>query len=267
MRTQTLDEKELAFFKPDPNQPRKEFSLADLERLEESLFVSQHVPLIAAMDGTIRDGERRWRAASLKGRIKTLAVVITDEVLSPTELKVFQITSSVHRAALTGYEMWQACNDLLALSPKWQLKDLATHLQLDASTVTRYLSPSRCIKAWQDALKAGTIVGISDCYEASKLPEDAQAALLDLKKSVSRNAIAAAGRKRRNGHASTVKLSRVRAPLPSGVEVVFSGKELGLDDVIDALGHLLKDAKKANECFWDVKTWSATLKDRAKASA
>ena len=262
---QTLTEKELSWFKPDPNQPRKVFNLAELDALEESLFVRQDIPLIASADGTIRDGERRWRAAQRRGRIKTLDVVITDKPMTSSELKVFQITSSVHRTPLTGYEMWRACVDLLALNPNWQLKDLAAHLQMEASSITRYLSPSKCITAWQEALKADTI-GVSDCYEASKLAEAEQPALLALKLSgASRNAIAAAGRKARSGHASTVKLTRVKAPLSSGVEVVISGKELGLEDVIDSLGELLKDAKKANESSLDVKTWVAVLRDKAKA--
>jgi hypothetical protein len=74
-----LDKKELSWFKPDPNQPRKAFDPAELEALEESLFVRQDIPLIAFVDGTIQDGERRWRAAQLRGRIKTLDVVITDK--------------------------------------------------------------------------------------------------------------------------------------------------------------------------------------------
>ena len=205
---QTLDKKELNWFKPDPNQPRKEFGLAELAQLEESLFVRQDIPLIAYADGMIVDGERRWRAAQLKGRIKTLDVVITDKSMTPAELRVFQITSSVHRASLTGYEMWQACTDLLALNPAWQFKDLSTQLQLDASSITRYLSPSKCNAAWQAALQAGT-VGISDCYEASKLQEADQTTLLALKLSgASRNAIAAVGKKARNGAKPSAKAAK-----------------------------------------------------------
>ena len=63
------------------------------------------------------------------------------------------------------------------MNPSWQLKDLAEALHLDPSTVTRLLSPSKCIPAVQDALKQGKI-GISDCYPISKLPESEQAGLL-----------------------------------------------------------------------------------------
>jgi ParB family transcriptional regulator, chromosome partitioning protein len=262
-----LEKNELTWFKADPGQPRKEFGLAELEPLEASLFVRQDIPLIARPDGTIIDGERRWRAAQLKGRIKSLDVIITDEPMTPTELRVFQITSSVHRASLSAYEMWQACVELITLNPSLKLQDLATNLQLEPSSITRYLSPSKCIAAWQTALKSGQ-VGVSDCYEASKLPEGDQPELLALKLSgASRNAIAAVARKNRNGNRQTVKMARIKAPLSSGVEMVISGKELGLDEVIESLSELLKEAKKANDSGLDVKTWSAVLKDKAKAGA
>jgi hydroxylamine reductase (hybrid-cluster protein) len=62
-----------------------------------------------------------------------------------------------------------------------------------------------------------------------------------------------------------VKITRVKAPLPSGVEVLISGKELALEDVIESLSELLKEAKKAGDSGLDVKTWAAVLKDKAKA--
>src|ERR1019366_2670679 len=113
--------------------------------------------------------------------------------------------------------MWQACVELLALNPNWQLKDLAAHLQMEASSITRYLSPSKCITAWQEALKAGT-VGVSDCYEASKLPEADQPAVLALKLSgASRNALAAVGKKARNGATPSVKVSNIKVALGGGI--------------------------------------------------
>jgi ParB family transcriptional regulator, chromosome partitioning protein len=39
---------------------------------------------------------------------------------------------------------------------------------------------------------------------------------------------------------------------------------LGLDEVIEALGEALKEARKAREQKLDVKTWSAVMHDRAK---
>ncbi|HZZ80791.1 MAG TPA: ParB N-terminal domain-containing protein [Gemmataceae bacterium] len=258
---------------PDPNQPRKEFGMAELEALEQSLFVRQEIPLIVRPTHKpdlfqIIDGERRWRAVQLKNRIAKLWCVITDEPLMPSELRVFQITSSVHRSALSGYEMWQACVALLELNPTWQQKDLATNFQMEPSCITRYLSPSQCTKAWKDALKDG-VVGVTDCYEASKLPDEhAQDALLAMKRAgASRNALAAAGRKIRNGNGESVKVTRIKAPLPSGIEITLGGKEFDFDEVIESLSSLVKEAKKASASGIDLKTFAAVLKDRAKNGA
>ena len=261
---ETLAKKELHWFKPDPNQPRKTFGLAELEPLEESLFVRQDIPLIASADGTILDGERRWRAAGLKGRIKTLDVVITNRPMTPTDLRLFQITSTVHRASLTGYEMWQACVDLLALNPNWELKNLAAHLQIDASSITRWLSPSKCIAAWQEALQAGT-VGISDCYEASKSPEAEQPALLALKHSgASRNAIAAVGKKARNIAPPSVKVSNIKVALGGDTCIVIKGRNIDLDQAIESLGLATKALKKAVADGLDARTAQSVWRDQAK---
>jgi ParB family transcriptional regulator, chromosome partitioning protein len=262
---ETLEKKELAWFKPDPHQPRKTFGLAELEALEESLFVRQDIPLIAFLDGTIIDGERRWRAAQRRGRIKTLDVVITDKRMTPSELRVFQITSSVHRAALTGYEMCQACVDMLALNPNWKLVDLAAHLQMEASSITRYVSALKSIPPWIEALKAGT-VGVSDCYEASKLPEADQPALLALKLAgASRNDIAAVGKKSRNGGKASEKVSSIKVALCGGISVVIKGQGLDLDQAIEQLGIASKAIKKAVADGLDARTAQNVWRDKAKA--
>lgn len=260
-----LAKKELGFFKPDPNQPRKVFDPAELAALEESLFAGQDIPLVASVDGTILDGERRWRAAQLRGRIKTLDVVITDKPMTPTDLRVFQITSSVHRTPLTAYEMWQACVGLLALNPNWQLKDLAAHLQIEASSITRYLSPSKCIAAWQDALKAGT-VGVGDCYEASKLPEADQPALLEIKLSgASRNTIAAIGKKARNGTKPSEKVGSIKVSLCGGISIIIKGGGIDLDQALEQLGIASKAIKKAVAEGLDARTAQNVWRDKAKA--
>src|SRR5581483_10406877 len=184
-----LTTKPLAFFKTDPKQPRKQFTEADLLSLGASMkTLGQLQPVGARPDGTLLWGERRYRAAQLVG-LAELAVILTDRKLSDSEIRLIQLTENLHRAGLTGYEKWLGCAELMALNPHWQLKDLAAHLHLDPSMVTRLLSPSKCVPAWQEALKAGK-VGISDCYAAAKLEEKEQAELLSLKLSgASRDAI------------------------------------------------------------------------------
>jgi hypothetical protein len=56
------------FFRPDPDQVRKDFPKDELRALGASLVKRQLVPLIARKSGMIVDGERRWRGARLVGK-------------------------------------------------------------------------------------------------------------------------------------------------------------------------------------------------------
>lgn len=247
---------------PDDTDPRKEQWEKDLDRLGDDMLArGVLVPLLARLDATIIDGWRRWLAALRKG-IKELPVIVTDT--PETEIAGIQLATVFHKADLTGAEKWMACCGILQAHPDWQLKNLAEFLHLDPSMVTRLLSPSKCIPAWQEALAAGK-VGISDCYAASKLGEVEQAELLRLKLSgASRDAIEKAGRKQRTAATSTVKVSRIKAMLPSGVSIVASGEGLTLDDLIESLGEAQREAKKAREQGLDARTFQAVLRDRAK---
>jgi ParB/RepB/Spo0J family partition protein len=257
--------KPTGFIKPDPKQPRKFFSDEDLDRLGADMLArGVLVPLLLRTDGTIIDGERRWRAAQRKG-IKELPVIITEKELPEKELRGIQLATVFHRADLSGYERWNACAELMCMDPGWQLKDLAEFLHLDPSMLTRLLSPSKCITPWQDALKEGK-VGISDCYAASKLPQSDQANLLALKLSgASRDAIEQAGRKNRTKAVPAVRLSRVKIAMPQGATVVLTGPEMSLDDVINALESALSAARRAHKENLDVKTAEKVWRDKAKA--
>jgi ParB family transcriptional regulator, chromosome partitioning protein len=154
-------------------------------------------------------GHGRWLAAKAAG-IKMLEVKLFPASLSDTQFRLIRAAENVQRKELTGYQKSLLCAELMSGNPTWRMKDLAEQLRLDPSMVTRLLSPSKCVPAWQEALAAGK-VGISDCYAASKLGEAEQAELLRLKLSgASRDAIEHAGRKSRNSKSSAIKLSRVK---------------------------------------------------------
>jgi ParB family chromosome partitioning protein len=259
----TLNTKPLLWFKTNP-QVRKTFDEAELRLLGESLRHKQLQPVLAKPDGTIIAGERRFRAAKLVG-LKELMVIVTDEPLTEAEVRAIQLTENVHRADLTGHEKWQACKELLELNQGWQGKDLAEHLHLDPSSVTRLLSPSKCSPAWQDSLRDGK-VGISDCYAASKLQESEQGGLLALKLSGgSRDALEQAGRKKRAGSAPAVRASKIKIMLTSGVTVTVAGDDLSLDDAIEAVNEVHKEMRKGRDQGLDAKTLQAVCRDKAKA--
>jgi ParB family chromosome partitioning protein len=258
----TFAVKPLPWFKVNP-QARKSFDEQELRQLGESLKVRQLQPVTAKPDGTLLTGERRLRAAQLVG-LPSLMVIITEEPLTETEIKVMQLVENVQRAELTGAERWQASEELLSLNPGWTQNDLATHLHLSPGMVTRLVSPSKCISAVQQALLAGK-VGITDCYAISKLPQDQQQEALALKLSgASRDAIEQHGRKQRNGNGTpAVRIDRVKFQMSGSANVTVAGNELSLDDVIEKLSELLKEAKKANDQGLDVKTLARMCADRA----
>lgn len=257
-----LASKPLSWFKVAP-QVRRHFEEADLRQLGESLKVKQLQPVLACPDGTLIAGERRFRAASLVGMAE-LQVIVTEEPLTETQIKVFQLTENIHRAELRDSEKWRACEELLRLNSGWTNKDLAAHLKLGESTITKYLAPSRCIPAVQEALEAGTL-GITACYEISRAAPESQAEMLALKLSgTSRDSLAQRVRRQKSQSAPQVRVKRIVCPLASGVSITLAGAELSLDEGIDALGEAAKEMKRARELGYTAKTFSAAMKDKAK---
>ena len=147
--------------------------------LSESLKAEgQLQPVMAFADGTLILGHRRLRAARKAG-LTELLVTIIDESLTETQVKILQITENIHRADLSDFEKFQACEELVRLNPDWTNKELAAHLHLSEPTITKYRSPSKAIPTVLKALEAGQ-VGITSVYEIAKAPPEQQAELLQL---------------------------------------------------------------------------------------
>ncbi len=257
-----LASKPLNWFKVAP-QARRHFDEAELRLLGESLKVKQLQPVLARSDGTLVAGERRLRAATLVG-LQELSVVVSDEPLTESELRVFQLMENCLRADLRDAEKWHAFEELLRLNPGWSNKELAAHLKLGESVVSKYLSASRCVPEVIAAFEAARI-GITTVYELSRVPAEQQAELLAFKLSgASRDAVASRVRKKRGGAQSQVRVNRINCPLPTGVTVSVSGQGLSLSDLIAALGDALKKARWAAERGFDSKTFTSVMKDEAK---
>src|SRR5262245_46456573 len=86
----------LAFYKEDPNQPRKSYDLEELRLLRDSLVKKQLVPLICKPDGTIIDGHRRYRAAMLDGKPTHLDAIIVEGNVTEAQIREMQLTLSLH---------------------------------------------------------------------------------------------------------------------------------------------------------------------------
>jgi ParB family chromosome partitioning protein len=259
-----LATKPLGFFKTDPKQPRKHFTEADLRSLGESMLsLGQLQPVGAKPDGLLLWGERRFRAAQLVG-MKELSVILTERSLSETEIRLIQLTENIHRSDLRDIEKTRACEELLRLNAGWTNKDLAAHLKLGESTITKYLAPLKCIAEVQEALESGAL-GITAAYEISRVAPEQQAEMLALKLSgTSRDALAQRVRSRKSQSKPQVRVKRIVCPLPKGISITLSGSELSLDESIEALGEAIREMKRARELGYTAKTFAAAMKDKAK---
>ena len=222
------------------------------------------MPLLVMPSGVLLAGHRRLIAALAAG-LETVPVIITDRLLSESEIRVIQLTENMHRADLTAIEQVEGVEELARLNPGMTNKDLAGLLSFDPSMMTRLRSASKVIPSVREALAAGKI-GLSTVYAISKCESaaDQERMLAQALSGASRDAIEQAGRNKRTAATSTIRVSRIKAMLSSGVCIVASGEGLTLDDLIESLGEAQREAKKAREQGLDARTFQAVLRDKAK---
>ena len=259
--------KPLDFFHTDPTQPRKQFDEQELLLLGESLKKKQLVLLIARKSGMIVDGERRWRAAKLVG-LKALDVILVEDDVTEAQVKEIQLVTALHRADLKPYEVYCGLKEWLRHHPGATSRELAAAIDRREDYVSKVLSLDRCIQPVKDAAAEGKL-GLSDWYAISRVSDDEQAVLLAAKlNGASRDDLESRRRKAGKGDKPAVRAARLRCPMSSGVCVTLAGEGDGLtlDDVIETLAELLKEARKANDQGLDSKTFGAVMRDKAKAS-
>lgn len=254
--------KPLDWFKEDPTNLHMSYDMEELRMLNSTLRVRQMMPCIAKPDGMLIDGHRRKRAAMLGG-VDSLEVIIVEDNISPAEVKEIQLVTSLQKADLKPHEIAQGCIAWMEANPGAKAQDLAARIGRDASYVSKVLSLSRCIPAVQEAAQAG-LLGISDWSTIAKGSELEQHALLEAKvNGATRDELEHKSRKARNGNSPVVRSSKIACPI-TGVNVTFTGKELTLEDALEAMQQLQKEMKKAVEQGLDGKTFSAMCKDKAK---
>lgn len=142
---------------PNPHQPRREFSVAELEQLASSIRANGVLqPILARKVGDqlqIVAGERRWRAAKMVGLERIPAVVreMTDEAAA-----VISLVENVQRADLNAIEKAQAFRRLQQLLQLSQ-DDVARRVGLDRSTVANFVRLLELPAAVQTYVSRGTL--------------------------------------------------------------------------------------------------------------
>jgi ParB/RepB/Spo0J family partition protein len=255
--------KPLSWFRPDPNQPRKTFDPERLRELNANLRIRQLVPVLARSDGVIIDGERRLRAAQLGG-IETLDVIVTEERLTESQIAEMQLVLSVQREDLPPFELFCGMQRWLDVTPGATAQDLAEHMGKSPAMVSKTLSLKRGTSALLNAAEQG-LVGPSVWNDIVKRPREEQdAALATYLNGGTRDGLERQRRAPRNVYAAAPRVSRVKCQLGSAVVTVAAqGDGLSLDDIIETLSALLKEARKANDQGVTAKTWERYLRDKA----
>lgn len=220
-------------------------------------------PPVVTEDLELAAGFRRLTAMELLGWTECEVRVVAGP-LTETKRRIIRLTENLQRADLTAPEKSLSMVGLLDLNPGWTNKELAAHLHLDPSSVTRYVAYRNGTPEMQTAYLSGEI-DLTRMYAIAKLPPDKQNEALALSLTgASRDAIEQVGRRSRNSKATAVKLSRVKIAMPQGASVVVSGNDLNMSDLVELLNDTLKEARKAAEQY-DVKTFQSMMRDKAKA--
>lgn len=123
---------------PNPQQPRRQFEAAELERLADS--IRRHGVLQPAVVRRAGDrfelvvGERRWRAAQLAG-LATLPVVVAD--VAPPERLELALVENVQRRDLNPIELALAFRALAETGATQE--EIGRRVSLDRSSVANHL--------------------------------------------------------------------------------------------------------------------------------
>jgi ParB/RepB/Spo0J family partition protein len=190
----------------DPEQPREEFDLLELDRLADSLKAHGQIQPIAAWWDEeasvyrIAAGERRWRAARIAG-MEAITVSILPARPESGHLLVLQLVENLHRSDLRPLELARAFRKAIDANG-WTASRLAVELAQTETVISKALSLLNLPTEVQAHVEAGEL-SRATAYEVTKLRDPAQqieVATEAVAKGLKRDEVSAAV-KARNGSA------------------------------------------------------------------
>jgi ParB family transcriptional regulator, chromosome partitioning protein len=222
-------------------------------------------PLIARTNGLLIDGYRTIWGLELEGMLDVeLDFILTDEELTPDQIRVMQANSAFHREPLGDVDKALVMRDTLVDNPGMTRKQMAEDVfDIDPSLPTRYIALFDCIQEVQDAARAGKL-GVSEWYAISK-SSDQLAALRRKLDGATRDELERQARKERDAGKPAVRSCRIKCPLPSGHVITVAGEELSLDEAIESLKEAIKAMTKARDTGLNAATAQKVWADMAKA--
>jgi ParB family transcriptional regulator, chromosome partitioning protein len=252
-----------------PSQPRSKLDHEHCLRLGKSMQThGQKVPIIghtAVSRFIIGDGGCRLEGARLVGITELLALDLGKE---PTraELLLAQASIDQHRQALPPVDrarLFKASMD----ENHWTARQMAESVQVSEAQISRCLALLNLPEEVQRLVNDGELDS-SKAYLLTQESDPAkQVELAQLARTVSRTALASQLRKTaaRPDSIAITRLARVKIVLPGDSVVSITGAELSMEDVVQILADTLKEARKATDAKYDVKTWQRMMTDRSKA--
>jgi ParB family transcriptional regulator, chromosome partitioning protein len=142
--------------RPNPDQPRRRFDPAELERLAESIRrhgVLQPVVVRAVDDGyELLVGERRWRAAQAAGRT-TMPAVVAD--VAPTDRLEIALVENVQRHDLNAIELALAFQALAGAGHTQE--EIGARVGFERSTIANHLRLLELPREMQGDVESGAL--------------------------------------------------------------------------------------------------------------
>lgn len=256
---------------PDEGQPRIAYCEDELHSLAASLKSQGQLVSIIVRKLKDRfilvDGERRWRAAHLAG-LGTLNALVLENNPEPAELRLTQLTINTQRSDLNPLEKARALKEIKELKG-WNATQLSESTGVAISMVSMLLSLLSLSASMQLLIEQGKL-DVSKAYYLSRIDDEAERerlGLLAAEGRITRNTLAKLASKKAPTPQESERPSnpkRVSFALPAGFCVSISGFDLSLDRILQALGDLTKQARRAQSQGIEATTFSRQLSDQNK---
>jgi ParB family chromosome partitioning protein len=258
---------ELDKLMPDSAQPRKTFIREEIERLAASIKArGVLMPLRVLWDAErqcwrIITGESRWRAARIAG-LTTVPCIPVEGSPSEEDILADQIVENSVRKGLQPIEEARSFAKLKALK-KCSSKALAEELGISNASITRVESLLSLPEDIQAMVNDGRVPE-SAAYELSRLDDEQgqrELAFAVAAKRLNRDQVADAVRSKVGKKNVRLKASRVCWKPESGPSITVAADEaMSLDELIDSLAQMQRQAKRALEKGMDVIGFARTLR-------
>ncbi len=123
--------------RPDPDQPRAEISEASLQSLAADIAIRGiELPIVVDDYFSIKDGERRWRAARIAGHTTVPCLLAPFATRGSTDWRLDQIADNHHREPLSALDWARVLNELVE-KHGIKVKDLPELLERRGITMSR----------------------------------------------------------------------------------------------------------------------------------